>query len=64
MASNDDMTIYLIDSCIPIKCYDMCIFTPFFLFVVFVPMGYIYPGRGALIADRLEGGDRDLVPLF
>jgi hypothetical protein len=47
----------------------MCILTPFFVvvvvvFMVSVPMGYIYSGRGTLVLGRLIGGDRDLFPLF
>jgi len=59
------MTVYLTDSCISIKCYDVYSH-PFvaIVFMVFVPIGCRYLERGALVARRLIGGDEDLIMLF
>jgi len=66
MTINDDMTVYLIDSCISIKYYDVYShpFIVVVIFMVFVLMGYKYSGWGALVAGHIRGGDGDLIPLI
>jgi len=57
--------LFIYYSCIPTKYYDVyshpicccCIY-------VSVLLEYIYSGRGALVAGRLEGDDKDLLPLL